>query len=157
MGALDLPSEPDEPDRAEHGRDGGEHRSRGRDAPDEDERGRAYEAMRSHVSAETRDEPTESYWDAVPGFLDRATDLRTRWPERQAAPDRSDDPPGSFRSRGGFYLKPERHAETVAAISRVRGAEPAISAALQAAGRENRHGRFLPDTNNKPQTHHPLQ
>jgi len=143
MGALDLPSEPDEPDRAEHGRDGGEHRSRGRDPPDPDERGRAYEAMRSHVSAETRDEPTESYWDAVPGFLDRATDLRTRWPERQAAPDRSDDPPGSFRSRGGFYLKPERHAETVAAIGRVRGAEPAISADMQAVERENRHGGWL--------------
>ena len=143
MGALDLPSEPDEPDRAERGRDGGDHRSKERDLPDPDERGRAYEAMRAHVSAETRDEPTGSYWDAVPGFLDRAADLRTRWPERQAAPDRSDDPPGSFRSRGGFYLKPERHAETVAAIGRMREAEPAISADMQAVERENRHGGWL--------------
>jgi len=143
MGALDLPSEPDEPDRAERGRDGGDHRSKERDLPDPDERGRAYEAMRAHVSAETRDEPTGSYWDAVPGFLDRAADLRTRWPERQAAPDRSDDPPGSFRSRGGFYLKPERHAETVAAIGQVREAEPAISADMQAVERENRHGGWL--------------
>ena len=129
--------------------------------PDPDERGRAYEAMRAHVSAqtraaetqaektqvdvsaETRDEPGGSYWDKVPGFLDRAAAYLGRWPERRAKPDRSDDPTGSFRSDGGFYLTPERHAEAIAAIDRVRKAEPGISADMQAVERDNRHGGSL--------------
>jgi hypothetical protein len=141
VGALDLPSGPEEPDRV---RGVGADRPRVQDLPDPDERGRVYEAMRAHVSAETRDEPEGSYWDAVPRFLDQAADLRKRWSaERQAVPDRPDDPPGSFRSDGGFYLKPERHAETVAAIDRVRKAEPTISADMLAAERENKHGGWL--------------
>ena len=56
MGALDLPSEPDEPDRAEHVRDREADRPKARDLPDPDERGRVYEATRAHVSAETREE-----------------------------------------------------------------------------------------------------
>lgn len=145
--ALDLPSEPEEPDRV-RGRGAG--RPQARDTPDPDERGRVYEAMRAHVSAETRDEARPgrprggSYWDEAPGFLEKAADYLRRWPtERQAAPDRPDDPPGSFRSRGGFYLSPERHAEAVTAIGRVREAEPAITADMQAAERENKHGGWL--------------
>ncbi len=139
--ALDLPSEPEEPDRV---RGRGEDRPPARDLPDPDERGRVYEAMRAYVSAETRDEPGGSYWDEAPRFLDEAADLKRRWPEeRQAAPDRSADPAGSFRSRGGFYLNPERHAEAVAAIGRVREAEPAISADMLAVERENKFGGWL--------------
>ena len=128
MGALDLPSEPDEPGRAEHVRDRDADQPKARDMPNPDERGRAYEAIRAHVSA-TRDEagPDRSsggYWDEVPGFLTRAAAYRERWlAERQTAPDSSADPPGSFRSCGGFYLSPERHAEVVAAIGRVRETE----------------------------------
>jgi hypothetical protein len=141
VGALDLPSEPEEPDRV---RDHSVDRPKTRDLPDPDERGRAYEAMRAHVSAETRDEPGRSYRDEAPRFLDQAADLRRRWPaERQAAPDRPDDPPGSFRSGGGFYLNPERHADAVAAIERVRKAEPGISADMQEVERENGHGGWL--------------
>jgi len=141
VGALDLPSEPEEPDRV---RDRSVDRPKTRDLPDPDERGRAYEAMRAHVSAETRDEPGRSYRDEAPRFLDQAADLRRRWPtECQAVPDRPDDRPGSFRSGGGFYLNPERHAEAVAAIDRVRKAEPGISADMQEVERENGHGGWL--------------
>jgi hypothetical protein len=144
VGALDLPSEPEGPVRAERIRDGGEHQPKARDLPDPDERGRVYEAMRTHVSAETRDEPGGRYWDKVPRFLDQAAELGERWSaERRAVPDSPDDPPGSFRSDGGFYLNPERHAEAVAAIDRVRKAEPGISADLQAVERENKHGGWL--------------
>lgn len=140
--ALDLPSEPDEPDAEPDG-----DRSAGRRAgelPGPDERGRVYEATRAHVSAETRDGLGRSYWDEVPRFLQQAADLRTRWPtEQKAATERPDDPAGSFRSDGGFYLNPERHAEAVAAIDRVGKAEPAISTDMQAVERDNRHGGWL--------------
>ncbi len=145
--ALDLPSEPEEPDRVRGRR---ADRPQGRGLPDPDERGRVYEAVRAHVSAETREEASpgrprgENYWDKAPGFLERAAEYLRRWPaERQAAPDCPADPPGSFRSRGGFYLSPERHAEAVTAIGRVREAEPTISADMEAAERENRHGGWL--------------
>ncbi len=51
MGALDLPDQPDEPKRAEHA--GDRLAPSSRELPDPDERGRAYEAIRAHVSAET--------------------------------------------------------------------------------------------------------
>jgi hypothetical protein len=134
--------------------------------PDPDERGRAYEAMRARVSAETpdafasgvsaetsdevmpgrRSDGTDqrSYRDEVPRFLDMGADLDRRWPaERRPAPDRSADPHGSYRSDGGFYLSPERHAETIAAIGRVREAEPGISADVRATEQENRYGGWL--------------
>lgn len=125
MGALDLPSEPEEPDRADHVRDRGADQPKARDVPDPGERGRAYEAMRAHVSAEAGEEarpvrPAEgSYWHEVPGFLDQAADHRKRGSaDRQQAPDRSADPPGSFRSHGGSYLNPERHTEAVTTLDR---------------------------------------
>jgi hypothetical protein len=148
VGTLDLPSEPEEPVRAERDCDRGANRPKVRDMPDPDERGRAYEAIRAHVSAETAEgagpRPDGRYWEEAPGLLDRAAEYRERWQaDRQPAPDRPAGPPGSFRSRGGFYLSPERHAEAVAAIGRVREAEPAISADMRAVERENRHGGWL--------------
>ncbi len=82
MGALDLPSEPEEPDRV---RGRAVDRPQARDTPDPDERGRVYEAMRAHVSAETREEASPgrprggNYWDEAPGFLARAADYLRRW------------------------------------------------------------------------------
>ena len=150
MGALDLPSEPEEPDRADHVRDRGADQPKARDVPGPDERGRAYEATRAHVSAEAGEEarpvrPAEgSYWPEVPGFLDQAADHRKRGSaDRQPAPDRSADPPGSFRSYGGSYLNPERHTEAVTTLDRVREAEPAISADMRTVEQENRHGGWL--------------
>jgi hypothetical protein len=61
-------------------------------------------------------------------------DHQRRWPERQAPaePDRSADPAGTYHSRGGFKLDPERHAETAGAIGQMRETEPSISADMQA-------------------------
>ena len=166
VASLDLPGQPDDPGRSEPARDASAGRPRIREMPDPDERGRAYEAMRarvsaeapgaiaSSVSAETSDEAMpgrrsdgtdqRSYRDEVPRFLDMGADLDRRWPaERRPVPDRSADPPGSYRSDGGFYLSPERHAETIAAIGRVREAEPGISADVRATEQENRYGGWL--------------
>jgi len=123
--------------------------------PDPDERGRAYEAMRAHASAEMAEEASPgrqpdgtvrpSYWNEVPRFLDMWADHEKRWPERQYAtePGCLADRAGSYRSRGGLELNPERHAETVEAISRMRKAEPAISADIQTIAKENTYSGWL--------------
>ena len=160
MGSLDLPDEPDESGRAEVARGGGAGRPRTPELPDPDERGRAYEAARAHVSAETAQEaspgqrPDEtdrrSYWDEAPRFMEMRAEQAKCWPGGQrAAVDRSADPPGSYRSDGGFYLNPARHAETVRAIGRVREAEPGISADVQATERDNRYGGWLEGFGNR--------
>ena len=124
MGSVDLPDQPDEPSRAERARDASPARPQMHEMPDPDERGRAYEATRAHVSADATDQGR--YWDKVPRFRQMWADHERRWPERQPAaePDRSDDPAGTYRSRGGFKLNPERHAETIGAIGRIRETEP---------------------------------
>src|SRR5260370_6770890 len=53
VGSVDRPDQPDEPSRAERTRDATTARSQMREMPDPDERGRAYEATRAHISAET--------------------------------------------------------------------------------------------------------
>jgi hypothetical protein len=115
--------------------------------PDPDERGRVYEAMRAHVSAETADEasrPDGADQREVARFKEAWDDHVKRWPEKsRPVVDRSADPPRSYRSDGGFYLNPERHAETIQAIGRVREAEPKISADMEATERENRYGGWL--------------
>ena len=154
MGSLDLPDQPDEPGRAEVARSGGAGRPRTPERPDPDERGRAYEAARAHVSAETAQDASSSrlpdgtdrrrYWDEASRFMEMRADQVTCWPAGQrVTADRSADPPGSYRSEGGLYLNPARHAETVRAIGRVREAEPGISADVQATERENRYGGWL--------------
>ena len=129
---MDLPDQPDEASRAERAHDASAARRQKREMPDPDERGRAYEATRAHASADATG--PGSYWDKVPRFRQMWADHERRWPERQPAaePDRSDDPAGTYRSRGGFKLNPERHAETIDAIGRMRETEPSISADMQA-------------------------
>jgi hypothetical protein len=265
MGSLDLPDQPDEPRRAEQAdpRRADRLTPRARDLPDPDERGRAYEAIRAHISAETpaeaspgeepdagdqrsyrddgprlqdiradhdrrwpeephaaadrpggrpelppataesagqvreagrtpstaaaieqenksdgplearkhplkgedrpqekisgetaeeasRDQPPDkadqrSYWDEMPRFRDMWADHERRWPERQhaAEPDRSTEPPGTYRSKGGLKLNPEQHAEANETIRRVRGTEQPISADMQTIGKENAHCGWL--------------
>jgi hypothetical protein len=81
----------------------------------------------------------------VPRFMDMWADHQRRWPERQRAaePDSAADPSGSYRSEGGFDLNPQRHAETVEAMGRMRGAEPSISADMQTIEKENAYGGWL--------------
>ncbi len=130
VGSLDLPDQPDEPRRVERA-DEDRLKPEPRQMPDPDERGRYYEAMHAHVSAKTAEEASpgqrpdgtdqRSYRDEVPRFVGLRTDQAKCWPaEQRAAADRSADPPGSYRSDGGLYLNPERHAEAVRAIGRVR-------------------------------------
>lgn len=119
---------------------------------DPDERVRAYEAMRAHVSAETAEEassglqPDEdaqrSYRDEAPQLLETRADQDKRSAgERQA--DRSADPPEPDRPRGDLQLSKGRDAETTAAIGRVRETEPTISSDVRAVERENRYGGWL--------------
>jgi hypothetical protein len=140
VGSLDLPDQPDQPMRAMRtdagGADGNTHRSR--ELPDPDERARAYEAARAHVSAETpaeaspdkRPDPGDQrgYWDEVPRFLEIR---EKRWPERRnAEADRSGD-------------QPELRAITAEAVGRIRKAEPALSVEAQAIEPENKHSGWL--------------
>jgi hypothetical protein len=147
--SLDQPDQPGEPTRLERagGGDADRPAPQSRELPDPDERGRVYEATRAHVSAETANEASagrRSYWDEVQGFSKMRADHEEHWRTKQrAAADRPADPLGSYRSDGGFYLNPARHAETVRAIGRVREAEPKISADVQAIGQENGYGGWL--------------
>jgi hypothetical protein len=155
LGPLDLPDEPSKPMRAMRADAGGEDRDthESRELPDPEERGRAYEAARAYVSATPAEaSPSRqpdagdqrSYWDEVPRFGDMWAKHEKSWPERaNAAADRSADPAGSYRSDGGFYLKPERHAQTIEAIREVRRVEPTISADIRTTERENTYGCWL--------------
>ena len=152
MGSADLPDQPDGPDRARHARDGTAGAPRTRELHDPDERIRAHEAMRAHVSAETaeeassglqRDEDAQrSYRDEAPQLLETRADQDKRSAgERQA--DRSADPPEPDHPRGDLQLSKGWDAETTAAIGRVRETEPTISSDVRAVERENRYGGWL--------------
>jgi hypothetical protein len=158
VGFLDLPDQPDEPGRLERASASGADRPtpRPRELPDPDERGRAYEAMRAHASAETAGESPDAagesqhdqradaagqrgYRDEVPRFMDMWADHEKRWPERrQRATDLPTDAPTPHHRDGGLRPSPERQAETAEAIGRVREAEPGLSADAQAIEQENK-------------------
>jgi hypothetical protein len=163
VGFLDLPDQPDEPGRPERASADGADRPapKRRELPDPDERGRAYEVMRAHVSAETAGESSDApaksqqdqqadrpaqrgYRDEVPRLMDMWADHETRWPAgRRTAADRSADTPGPHHRDGESGQHSERQAETAGAIGRIREAEPGLSADAQAIERENEHGGWL--------------
>jgi hypothetical protein len=135
--ALDLPDEPDRPERAE----GGTDRPRPHEMPDPDERERVYDAARARASADTPAgaEPAERcgesgrsrYRDDVPRFLDMWADHEKHWPAPSRAPvDRSVD-------------QPDLDAAAANAAGRMREVEPRISADAQASEQENDHGGWL--------------
>ena len=159
MGFLELPDQPDEPQRREHGRAYGGDRStpKRRELPDPDERGRTYELTRAHVYAETAGDPSEAagesqherqadaagpsgYWGKVPHFMKMWADHEKRWTETR--PHAADLPASQHRD-GGLRPDPERQAETAEAIGRVREAEPGLSADAQAIEQENKHSGWL--------------
>jgi hypothetical protein len=154
VGSLDRPDQTDEPDRAKSTRDVSASQSRAADLPDPDERGRVYEATRANFAAKTAHEESSGrrpdagekrgYWDEVPRFLQMRDDLEPGRPaEQKSAVDRSADPPGSYHSDGGHYMNTERHKLAIEAVSRVREAEPTISADVRATEEENGHGGWL--------------
>ena len=143
MRSLDLPDEPDEPMRAMQADTGGTDRNsqRSRELPDPDERGRAYEAARTHVSAETSAEASPgqrpdagdqpSYWNEVPRFRDTWAKHEKSGSERpKAGEDQSGD-------------HPELPATTAEAMSRIRKTEPTLSVDALAIEPENKHGGWL--------------
>jgi len=163
MGFLDLPDQPDPPGRPERASVSGADRPTPRrgELPDPDERGRAYEVIRAHVSAETAGEPSDAtaksqqdqqadragrrgYRDEVPRFMGMWADHEARWAEtRRHAADLSADAATSSHRNGGLRPNSERQAETAGAIGRVREAEPGLSADAQAIEQENKHGGWL--------------
>ena len=130
MGSLDRPDQPDEPGRAEQADARGPDRPtpKPRELPDPDERGRAYEAMLAHFSAEVATEASpgrlqpdgtdrRSYWNEVPRFLEMRADLDRRWPAGQrAAIDGPPDPPGSADAIGGLREAEKEVSEDVQAM-----------------------------------------
>lgn len=143
MGSLDLPDEPDKPMRAMQADTGGADRDtqRSRELPDPDERGRAYEAARRHVSAEAPADASpgrqpdagdqRSYWNEVPRFGKMWVDHEDCRPKR----------PATAIGRSGDH--PELPTITAEAVSRIRKAEPGLSPDAQAIGQENKHGGWL--------------
>jgi hypothetical protein len=142
--SLDLSPEPEGADRPELTEVGGGRRSH-RELPDPEERSQAYEAALAYVDGDLAEREV-SYRDEVPRFLRMWADHLERWPEERrtcAAVDRSADPPGSYRSDGGFYLSPDRNAEADEGIGRVREAEAEISADVRAVEQDNTADAWL--------------
>ena len=74
------------------------------------------------------------YWTQVPRFTRMWADHLHKWPKDKqptASVDRSQDPPGSWRSDSNVLLSPENHARTKDAISGLRRAEPRVTGDLQ--------------------------
>ena len=118
---------------------GGAHRSR--ELPDPDERGRAYEAARAHVSAETpaaaspgqRPDTSDqrSNRDEMLQLHDMRADHERRLPE---TPHAAADRPGD---------RPELPAATAETAGRMREAERTLSPDTQGIEQENKHGGWL--------------
>ena len=162
MGFLELP-DPHEPGRPERASADGADRPtpNQRELPDPDERGRLYEVMRAHASAETDGMPSDAtatpqhddkadrpgqggYRDEVPRFMGILADHETRWAEtRRHAAELPTEPATSSRPSGDLRPGQERQADTAEAIGRIREAEPGLSADAQAIEQENKHGGWL--------------
>ena len=164
MRFLELPDQPDEPRHREHTRTGSGDRPtpKRQELPDPDERGRTYELIRAHTSAETAVEPSDAaresqhdrqadaagqrgYRGEVPRFTERWADHETRWPtDRRTTAGLSADTSAPHHGDGESGQYSVRRAEAAAeAIGRTREAEPGLSADAQAIEQENKHGGWL--------------
>jgi hypothetical protein len=141
VGFLDLPDQPDEPGRPERASANGADRPtpKRRELPDPDERGRTYEVMRAHASAETAGEPSDA---TTRSQQDQQAD-RPAQRDRRTTADPSADTPGPHHRDGESGQHSEQQAETAGAIGRIREAEPGLSADAQAIEQENKHGGWL--------------
>jgi hypothetical protein len=99
--------------------------------------------------APDRSPPPEArhhYWDQVTRFTRMWTDHLHKWPKDKqptASVDRSQDPPGSWRSDSNALLKAEVHAQTREAIGNVQQAERSTTGHVHDVERENVHGGWL--------------
>jgi len=161
---LELPDQPDEPRHREHTRagSGDQPTPKRRELPDPEERGRTYELIRAHTSAEKVVEPSDAagesqhdrqadaagqrgYRGEVPRFMQKWADHETRWPtDRRTTADLSADTSAPHHGDGESWQYSVRRAESAAeAIGRTREAEPGLSADAQAIEQENKHGGWL--------------
>jgi hypothetical protein len=151
VGSLDLPDQPDEPSRAEHA-DASRLAPKPRELPDPEERGRYYEAMQAHVSAEAAEEAEQGsqsgqspdvagqrgYRDEVPRFREVWAKHEGRWPAtRQSAVDPPSDASGPHYKDDDVPPSPERHADTSGVITWAREAETPLSADAREIQQEN--------------------
>jgi hypothetical protein len=81
VGALELPSGPEEADRPRQADGGGPPKPRFRELPDPDDRGRAYEAMRAQADAEAAARPNRA---SGPGQRAHRTEERPDATDQQA-------------------------------------------------------------------------
>jgi len=91
---------------------------------------------------ETRDQ----YWTQVTRFTGMWADHLHKWPKDKqpaASVDRSQDPPGSWRSDSNVLLKAEVHAQAREAIGNVQQAERSATGHVHDVERENVHGGWL--------------
>ena len=94
----------------------------------------------------TQPEARHHYWAQVTRFLRMWTDHLSKWPKDKqpaASVNRSQDPPGSWRSNSNMLLKAEVHARTRDAIGNVQQAERSATGHVRDVERENVHGGWL--------------
>jgi hypothetical protein len=145
---LDLPDEPEHPERASV--DGADRSTpKRRELPDPDERGNTYEAMRAHASAETAGESSDAtgesqhdqrpdgagqrgYRNEVPRFMEMWANHERRWPE---TPRHAADPTSPDRDGGQRIM--------ARSMSRGRVDEPRHGY-LRAGGKRPQHGTLFP-------------
>jgi hypothetical protein len=91
-------------------------------------------------------EARHRYWAQVTRFTRMWTDHLSKWPKDKqpaASVDRSQDPPGSWRSDSNVLLNAEVHARTRDAIGNVQQAERSATGHVRDVEQENVHGGWL--------------
>jgi hypothetical protein len=86
------------------------------------------------------------YWTQVPRLMRMWADHLHKWPKDKqptASVDRSQEPPGSWRSDSNVLLKAEVHARTREAIGNVQQAERSTTGHVHDVERENVRGGWL--------------
>jgi hypothetical protein len=87
-----------------------------------------------------------SYWTEAPHFQRAWADHERNWPKSEqpaATVDRSQDPPGSWRSDSNLLLAPEDNTRAKGAIDRVHAAEPQVTADLEHVAQQSPFGGEL--------------
>lgn len=115
-------------------------------APDKSNRAEDSERERSDLDSPSNqaDAGDQGFWSKVRRFEALWQAHLARWPEKHdKAPDRSDDPPGSWRGAGDRYLRPEQNAEADKQIELLHRPEEAVTKLLKQIEHDNPHGGVL--------------
>lgn len=118
---IDRPEEDDLPKADETGR--GASGRTGRVAVEDRDRSEYYDALRAEVDGVS----AETWTAAKERFRESWDDHCERWPqEARTSPDRSADPPGSWRGDSGRYLDSAANAEVEERCDRIADVERAV-------------------------------